>query len=245
VKCADVLSQVYVAGVYNVDVEVARGPINVPPFLFREVSQALRNMSKGRAGDKDGVLTELFLHGGDVAVQCLTNFFNQILESGEVPAKWFETHFILLHKGGPTDDVNNWRPIAILAAAYKVLARAIFERIRRKLDACQSDEQFGFRAGRSTTSALLIIEHVISKCVEWQVPCWVISIDLRKAFDRVEQEVLFGALAEHGVEDGYVDLLRRLYQCQSGHLNDGSSFEITRGVRQGDVLSPVLFNTAL
>ena len=55
--------------------------------------------------------------------------------------------------------------------------------MRDQLDASQSEEQFGFRNGRSTAVALLILEHVVSKGIEWSAPIWVVSIDLKKAFD--------------------------------------------------------------
>lgn len=71
------------------------------------------------------------------------------------------------------------------------------------------------------------------------------SVHLRKVFGRVEQDALFSALREQGVAEGYVWLLRTLYHHQTGHLRDGSSFRIARGVRQSDVLSPVLYNAAL
>ena len=72
-----------------------------------------------------------------------------------------------------------------------------------------------------------------------------LSIDLKKAFDRVEHNVLFRALKNHGLQNGYCQLLRELYRGQQGVLSDEISFEIDRGVRQGDVLSPMLFNCAL
>ena len=69
-----------------------------------------------------------------------------------------------------------------------------------------------------------------------------VSIDLRKAFDRVEHGSLFNALTHRGDEPGYIHPFQLLYSRQVGILGDGTSFEIRRGVRQGDVLSPMLFN---
>ena len=121
------------------------------------------------------VSRDMFFHGGEDCASSLPAFFNQILETGQIPDKWCETHFILLNKEGCTSDVNNWRPIAILAASYKVLARIIYERLQPVLDSAQSDEQFGFRRKRSTASALLILEHIIEKSLEWQTDCWIVS----------------------------------------------------------------------
>ena len=59
-------------------------------------------MAKGRASDRNCVCTEMFVHGGEVSAQALTDFFNQMLESGVVPTDWKETHLILLHKDRST-----------------------------------------------------------------------------------------------------------------------------------------------
>ena len=72
-----------------------------------------------------------------------------------------------------------------------------------------------------------------------------VVVDLRRAFDRVEHKPLFEALAEQGVPQSYINLLQRLYQKQVGLVGENENFDILRGVRQGDVLSPLLFNAVL
>ena len=92
---------------------------------------------------------------------------------------------------------------------------------------------------------MAVVESVTSKAVELGLPMWVVSVDLTKAFDRVERRALFQALAQQGVPDEYVSLLSMLYKQQHGSLDGAPAFPINRGVRQGDVLSPLLFNAAL
>ena len=70
------------------------------------------------------------------------------------------------------------------------------------------------------------MDQLIEKTLEWNVPVWIVSIDLRKAFDRVEQNRLFEALSSQGVEDGYVAFLRLLYSGQRGVVIDGLTFDI-------------------
>ena len=108
----------------------------------------------------------------------------------------------------------------------------------------QSEDQFGFRPSRSNTHALLALESVVSKGIEWSTPILIVSVDLRKAFDRVEQRALMKALRDQGVDAGYILLRELLYRHQVGLVVD-LCFPIDRGVRQGDVLSPLLFNALL
>ena len=86
---------------------------------------------------------------------------------------------------------------------------------------------------------------MVSRCTEHNVDMWLVSVDLRKAFDRVEQPALFNALQTHGLPNGYCKLLREIYRDQVGVLDEETRFPIARGVGQGDVLSPLLFNCAL
>lgn len=71
-------------------------------------------------------------------------------------------------------------------------------------------------------------------------------MDLRKAFDRIEYETLFAGLRAQGIEDDYISLLATMYCNQTGRVRDGMNvFEILRGVKQGDIISPLLFNAGL
>ena len=72
------------------------------------------------------------------------------------------------------------------------------------------------------------------------------SLDLSKAFDRVDINAVLTSLREQGVEEGYVQLVALLYSNQTGQVHSSDQiFEILRGVRQGDVLSTILFNAVI
>ena len=140
---------------------------------FEEVRRVIARMSRRKCADRAGVVAEMFLYGGEAVVEHLVKFFNNIICTGLVPGEWKESFFLLLHKGGATEDANNWRPIATLRIVYKIFARLLFGRIKDTLNARPSEEQFGFRAKRSTTDALIIAESIVSKCVEFNINLWV------------------------------------------------------------------------
>jgi len=155
---------------------------------------------------------------GEEAHSCLIELYNMMLDSGQFPEEWPETLFVFLPKGGNLDDPSNWRPIAVLRVCYKIFARIIYNRLKLTLDEQQSEEQMGFRAGRSTEDALLILEEVVSKSVEFRMPLWLGCLDLSKAFDRIEWHHLFQALKEQGITDKYCSLLAALYEGQVGSI---------------------------
>jgi len=118
-------------------------------------------------------------------------------------------------------------------------------RIHPLLDKGQSRDQVGFRHKLGVDHVFAVLETMVGKCIEWREPLWIASRDLRKAFDRIEFDSLFHALSDQGVPLSYLSLLSTLYHFQSGCLKDGRQFRIERGVKQGDVLSPSLFNAGL
>ena len=93
-------------------------------------------------------------------------------------------------------------------------------------------------------SAFFEDNHMCSKSMEWSVPIWCASLDLRKAFDRIEYNALFDALQVQGVPHAYLKFIVSLYHDQVG-LVQGKQFPIKCGVKQGDVQSPLLFNAGL
>ena len=111
------------------------------------------------------------------------------------------------------------------------------------------EEQHGFRKGRRVEEHLLTANLIIDKSFACNLPMWIISLDLSKAFDRVDWDALWDALRHHGVSEHIIWILQIMYHDQKGLIHDASKssreFPIKGGVRQGCVLSPRLFCAVL
>ena len=86
-----------------------------------------------------------------------------------------------------------------------------------------------------------VLECFSSKSLDWNAPIWFASLDLPKAFDRIEYSRLFDALLQQGVPRCYCTLLWKLTKGQTGSVQGSEGFTIELGVKQGDVISPILF----
>jgi hypothetical protein len=112
------------------------------------------------------------------------------------------------------------------------------------------EEQFGFRRGRGCTDALHILRMVVEKSEEWGKELWIAALDVEKAFDKVHHSDLFASLMHSGVDSNIVAALMKLYCDLQAYVvlwpgAESRTFDIHRGVRQGDPLSPLLFNLVL
>ena len=123
----------------------------------------------------------------------------------------------------------------------------VLGRVKPALEASQPEEQHGLRRGRRLEKHLVSANLVIDKLLAVGKPVWIVSLDLSKAFDRVNWSKLWTALAAHGVSQHLVWIIQCLYWkqegCVKGEVDLSTRFRINSGVRQGCVLSPTLFSS--
>ena len=217
----------------------------IPVFTIDEFMEALKHMKNGKCADSEGVVVEMIKHGSDLLHQTILSMFNEMLRTGVFDNSWSETVFRMLPKSGDLTKPGNWRPIAKLKILYKIFSRIIYQRLQPVLVRHQPWDQMGYMPGRGTDDAFFVAECLFSKTSEWNLPVWIASLDLRKAFDRIEFQHLFEALRVQGIPECYIALLAALYSDQTGSVNGSRSFKIMRGVKQGDVLSAILFSAGL
>ena len=124
----------------------------------------------------------------------------------------------------------------------KILQASLQQYMNRELP----DIQAGFRKGRGTRDQIINIRWIIKKAREFQKNIYFCFIDYDKAFDCVDHNKLWKTVQEMGIPDHLTFLLRNLYAGQEAPVGTGHGatdwFQIGKGVRQGCILSPCLFN---
>ena len=139
--------------------------------------------------------------------------------------------------------------ISLISHPSKVLLKIILKRLQTKAEEILAEEQAGFRAGRSTHEQIFNCRIIAEKHIQHQRELYHNFIDFKKAFDRVWHEGLWAVMEQFGFQQDIIDLIKSLYGNANSTvlLNNqlGEPFRNTVGVRQGCLLSPILFNIYL
>src|SRR5574340_407263 len=125
-------------------------------------------------------------------------------------------------------------------------AQILQARLQQYVNRELPDVQAGFRKGRGTRDQIANIHQIMEKAREFQKNIYFCFIDYAKVFDCVDHNKLWEILKEMGIPDRLICLLRNLYAGQEATVRSGHGttdwFQIGKGVRQGCILSPCLFN---
>ena len=167
----------------------------------------------------------------------------------EVPQQWKDATIKVLYKKSDQSNCNNYRGISPLLHAGKVLLKIVANRLSdyREAHAILPDEQCSFRPNRSTVDMLLVVRRLQELARRRRIPLYMCFVELQKAYDLVDRELLWKALARAGVLKEMIAVIRQFHDGMQAQvrMDDGELldwFEVTQGLRRGCVLSPLLFN---
>ena len=149
-------------------------------------------------------------------------------------------------KKGNAKECSNYHTIALISHTSKVMLKILQASLQQYVNCELPDVQGGFRKGRGTTGQVANICWIIKKAREFQKNIYFGIIDYTKAIDCVDHNKLWKILQEIGILDHLTFLLRNLYAGQEATVRTGHGttdwFQIGKGVCQGCILSPCLFN---
>ena len=165
------------------------------------------------------------------------------------PSEWGKGIILPLPKKGDLSYCNNNRGITLLDIAGKVFFTIMLMRVKDQLDCKMREDQAGFRKGRPCVDQIFSLNQIIEKCLDQQLPCLIIFIDFKAAFDSVHRPSLWEILKIYGIPTKIINIVRNSYQSTTCAVRSegalSSWYNIVTGVRQGDIWSPMLFGLAI
>ena len=221
-------------------------------FVFEEctienIRDIIRAMNAGKSSGPNSIPTHI-LKGLDTKI-CgpLQKIFNLSLRTGVHPDLLKVSKTIPVYKKGSRLLVSNYRPISLLSNLNKILEKLVHARIYEFLENNHSiySLQFGFRKKHSADHALIEITEKIRNALDnKQIACGI-YVDLQKAFDTVNHDILIAKLEHYGIRGTANDWFSSYLKNRSQYVSilgfDSTTKPLKHGVPQGSVLGPLLF----
>lgn len=212
------------------------------PFLYEDILSSLHDVKPSSPGpDK---VTSNDLKKSDPRL--LEVLFNGIIFTGHLPSSFNECRTTLVPKKGDPLNVNNWRPITITSVLARLFNRMLAKRLSSIALHCA---QRGFRPVDGCLANTILLQTAIKQLRAKAQPYNITTIDLRKAFDTVSHHSIPRALKRVGVHTKTIRLITSMYSGCTTTIRCGrkttSPIQMNRGVKQGDPLSPAIFNLVM
>jgi exonuclease III len=217
------------------------------PLTIEELDLAVKKANKKSAPGVDGFSMKLIEICWNHFRLPLLNYATTCFEKGELTKNFRSACVRLIPKKGEVKKLKNWRPISLLSNMYKILSRAINERLNKIVNRVCSRAQKGYNNKRYTQEVLINVCKSIAFCREKELSGAVLAVDMSKAFDSLSHKFMNEVFKFFGFGPNITRWIN-VFGCnrQACIILDGGEysrfFKLERGRPQGDNLSPNSFN---
>ena len=216
------------------------------PITMDELSKALKNLKNNKATGPDGIKNEEIKATFELMKNFYLKLFNLIFDSGVFPSSWAEGLIVPIYKKkGSKGDPNNYRGITLLSCLGKYFNLILNARFKKISDILISKIQAGFREGFSTMDHIFALQVIINIYKKSGKPLYIAFVDYQKAFDTVWRDGLWFKLIREGINGKFLNIVKAMYEksrsCVLINGEKSNFFSSLAGVRQGEILSPLLF----
>ena len=213
-------------------------------FSINDVKKAINSLNAGIGFD--GIHSNHLQLNPEICNELISMLFTSFVIHSYVPIDLLRGVItpILKDSFGDLSSSENYRPVMSSSVLLKVLEYCIMDKIYPLVTL--DDRQHGFRIGHSTASACLILKETLLHYKNGNSDIYACFVDISKAFDSVNHYILMQKLIEYGIPLLYVNVISFMYSNQIVKVRFGShvsnEWEVKNGVRQGGILSSLLFS---
>jgi hypothetical protein len=217
------------------------------PSTEIEVLQIIDKMKPKTSCGHDNISVKLIKQTSLAIITPLTYIINLSLGNGSVPENMKFAKVLPIFKNGDKDQIKNYRPISLLPSFSKILEKVIHRRLFKFLtnNNLLFASQYGFRKNYSTELGILEFQNRIITHIRNKNSCLGLFLDLSKAFDSLQHNILLSKLEHYGIRGIALNWFRSYLSNRSQSVNflnaSSQSLKIDCGVPQGSVLGPLLF----
>ena len=211
-----------------------------------EIINVIQNLKNVGAG-YDLINTKIFKATFRSILKYIVHLCNACLTNGIFPSILKIAVVKPIFKTGDSSNPGNYRPISILPLMSKILEKLIHRRLTAHIDRNNiiHHNQFGFQKHLSTYMPIMILQDFVTKAFEDKEHAVGIFLDLRKAFDTVDIQILLAKLQKYGIRNKAYDIissyLSQRKQCVKIGQCKSDLTDVSIGVPQGSILGPLLF----
>ena len=225
-----------------------KGPLDFQ-ISIDELKEAKYILRFGKSPGYDRISNEMLHCLTDLEPELIRKLFNAIINKPNIISNWCTSMISPIHKKGSKTDPDNYRGISLISCFAKYFLVILNKRLLKYVidNKILSKSQLGYLPGNRTADALLILHNMVDLyCHKQKKRIFGCFVDFSKAFDSIPRHTLFQKLLDYQITGNFYECLVNLYTNNTACVKMGTHitefFNINQGVKQGCILSPLLFN---